>query len=261
MKNNYISCFLFSFIFYSLNIFADISGYPGEIIALKSSDSDKENNLTIQIEGSLYKLIPLPYEKQDSSIKIDGQSIFIKKKDFGESRITIKNDSMVNLNKKDSERAYKESQIIREALNEYSKSFEPNLDFISPVDGIISSKYGKKRFINDQPRSPHLALDIAASEGTKVISPSMGKIILIGDFFYAGNFVIIDHGYGLLSSYSHLSKVTVKENEIVNKGQKIGEVGSTGRVTGPHLHWTVYLNKVRINPESLIQENYLKSLL
>mgnify|MGYP001300333185 CR=1 FL=1 len=73
MKNNYLSCFLFSFIFYSLNIFADISGYPGEIIALKSSDSDKENNLTIQIEGSLYKLIPLPYEKQDSSIKIDGQ--------------------------------------------------------------------------------------------------------------------------------------------------------------------------------------------
>ena len=84
---------------------------------------------------------------------------------------------------------------------------------------------------------------------------------MIGDYFYAGNFIIIDHGYGLLSSYSHLSKVSVKENEIVNKGQKIGEVGSTGRVTGPHLHWTVYLNKVRINPELLIQENYLKSLL
>ena len=261
MKNKYITCFLFLSIFYSLNIFADISGNPGEIIALKASNSDKESNLTVRIEGSLYKLIPLPYEKQDSSINIDSQNIFIKKKDFGESRITIKNDSMVNLNKKDSERAYKESQIIREALNVYSKSLEPNLDFISPVNGIISSKYGKKRFINDQPRSPHLALDIAASEGTKVISPSMGKIILIGDFFYAGNFVIIDHGYGLLSSYSHLSKVTVKENEIVNKGQKIGEVGSTGRVTGPHLHWTVYLNKVRINPESLIQENYLKSLL
>ena len=147
MKNNYITCFLFSSIFYSLNIFADISGNPGEIIPLKASNSDKENNLTIQIEGSLYKLIPLPYEKQDSSINIDGQSIFIKKKDFGESRITIKNDSMVNLNKKDSERAYKESQIIREALNVYSKSLEPNLDFISPVNGIISSKYGKKRAV------------------------------------------------------------------------------------------------------------------
>jgi len=261
MKNNYINFFLCTSIFYSLNIFGDISGSPGEIIALKASDSDKENNLIIQIEGSFYKLIPLPYEKQDSLISVDDQSIFIKKRDFGESRITIKNDSMVNLNKMDSERAFKESKIIREALNIYSKSLQPNLDFISPVNGIISSKYGKRRFINDQPRSPHLALDIAAPKGTKVISPSKGKIILIGDFFYAGNFIIIDHGYGLLSSYSHLSKVSVKKNEIVNKGQVIGEVGSTGRVTGPHLHWTVYLNKVRINPELLIQENFLKSLL
>ena len=130
-----------------------------------------------------------------------------------------------------------------------------------PVVGIISSRYGKKRFINDEPRSPHLALDIAAPEGTKIVSPSEGKIILIGNFFYAGNYVIIDHGYGLMSSYSHLSKIDVKVDQIINKGQKIGEVGSTGRVTGPHLHWSVYLDNTRINPESIIKDNFLESIL
>ena len=106
-----------------------------------------------------------------------------------------------------------------------------------------------------------MSLDIAAAEGTKIISPSKGEVILVGDFFYSGNFIVIDHGFGLISTYSHLSSVLVKENEFIKKGQKIGEVGSTGRVTGPHLHWTVYLNKVRINPESIIQENFLESLL
>ena len=168
---------------------------------------------------------------------------------------------MIDLSKEDIDRTFRESQIIQKAINSYSKSLEPDLDFIKPVQGIISSRYGKKRFINNKPRSPHLSLDIAAAEGTKIISPSRGQVILVGDFFYAGNYILIDHGFGLLSSYRHLSKITVKENEIIERGQKIGEVGTSGRVTGPHLHWTIYLNKVRINPESIIQENFLETLL
>ena len=168
---------------------------------------------------------------------------------------------MVSLSKADSRRAYKESQIIKNTLKSYTTENKPEFNFIQPVEGIISSRYGKRRFINDLPRSPHLALDIAALSGTEIVAPAKGKIILIGDFFYSGNYIIIDHGYGLLTSYSHLSKVDVVKNQFVEQGQKIGEVGSTGRVTGPHLHWTVYLNKIRINPELIIQENFLKSLL
>ena len=104
-------------------------------------------------------------------------------------------------------------------------------------------------------------MDIAAPEGTPVVSPAKGNIILVGNFFYSGNYIVIDHGYGLLTSYSHLSKVSIEENQIVEKGQKIGAIGSTGRVTGPHLHWTVYFEKIRINPELIIQENFLKKLL
>jgi murein DD-endopeptidase MepM/ murein hydrolase activator NlpD len=235
----------------SFFINAERFGDPGEIIAIKASSNDLDKYLTVEINETLYKLIPLPFEKQNDSIYVDGEKININQKDFGESRITIENNSMVNLSKEDSDRAF----------NNYSKFLVPDLNFMNPVEGIISSRYGKKRYINDEPRSPHLSLDIAAAEGTKIVSPSRGKVILVGDFFYAGNYIIIDHGFGLISSYSHLSSVLVDENELIEKGQKIGEVGSTGRVTGPHLHWTVYLNKERINPESIIQDNFLESLL
>ena len=261
MKNNLKKITIFYICLTSFFLNSDQSGDPGEIIALKASKDDIEKYLTVDIECQLYKLIPLPFDMQNNSIYIGGYKININQKDFGESRITIENDSLVNLSKENSERAFKEYKIIQDALNSSSKSLKPDLNFIIPVEGVISSRYGKKRFINDQPRSPHLSLDIAAAEGTKIVSPSKGKVILIGDFFYAGNFVIIDHGYGLVSSYSHLSLVTVDENQLIERGEKIGEVGSSGRVTGSHLHWTVYLNKVRINPESIIRENYLKSLL
>ena len=245
----------------SFSINAERFGDPGEIIAIKASSDDIDKYLTVEINESLYKLIPLPFDKQNESIYVNNEKININQKDFGESRITIENNSMVNLSKEDSDRAFKESKIIQKALSNYSKFLVPDLNFINPVEGVISSRYGKKRYINNQPRSPHLSLDIAAAEGTKIISPSKGEVILVGDFFYSGNFIVIDHGFGLISTYSHLSSVLVKENEFIKKGQKIGEVGSTGRVTGPHLHWTVYLNKVRINPESIIQENFLESLL
>ena len=167
---------------------------------------------------------------------------------------------MVNLSKEDSKTAFKESQLISNALKTYSQMHKSKLDFLKPVDGVISSRYGKKRFINDLPRSPHLALDIAAPTGTTIIAPAYGKVILTGNFFYSGNYLILDHGYGLLTSYSHLSMIEVSEGQLVKQGQKIGEVGATGRVTGPHLHWTVYLNGTRINPESIIKENFLESI-
>ena len=107
---------------------------------------------------------------------------------------------------------------------------------------------------------PHLALDIAAPNGTKIVAPSAGKVVLIGDFFYSGNFLILDHGYGLLTSYSHMSKIHVKKNEYIQQGELIGEVGATGRVTGPHLHWSVYVSGERVNPELMIQDNFLENL-
>jgi len=258
-KINYLLISL-SFVI-QINLHAELHGNPGEVFPILVKPSKAYKNLTVKIDGSEYELVALPFSKQGQYIKIGDKNIYITEKDFGESRITIQDSSKVTLSDKDVQRTYKESQLIKKAISTSSTQFKSNFKFLKPVDGLISSRYGKKRYINGLPRSPHLALDIAAPEGTKIISPGFGKVILIGDFFYSGNYVVIDHGYGLITSYSHLSKVVVKEGQLIDKGQKIGDVGSTGRVTGPHLHWTVYLNQIKINPEIMIDENYLDRIL
>lgn len=258
----YIPFKLFGLLLISYNLLGDFSGDPGEIFAVKLNQNEAVNSrLIIEKDGIHYAMIALPYDKQGKSIKFNDRDILINIKNFGESRITIKNTSMVNLSSEDSLRALKESKLIKKALENYSVEFKSDLNFIKPVNGIISSRYGKKRYINESPRSPHLALDIAAPEGTEIIAPERGKVILIGDFFYSGNYLIIDHGYGLLSSYSHLSKINVSINQFIEQGEKLGEIGSTGRVTGPHLHWSVYLDNTRINPESIIKKDFLESIL
>lgn len=258
-KINYLTIFLSLVV--QINLYAKLQGNPGEVFPILVKPNIAHKNFTVEIDGSHYELVALPFTKQGEYIEVGDKNIYIIEKDFGESRITIQDSSKVTLSDKDAQRAYKESQLIKKAISISSTQFKSNFKFLKPVDGLISSRYGKKRYINGLPRSPHLALDIAAPTGTKIISPEFGKIILIGDFFYSGNYVVIDHGYGLITSYSHLSKVTVKEGQLIDKGQKIGEVGSTGRVTGPHLHWTVYLNQIRINPEILIDKTYLDTLL
>ena len=99
---------------------------------------------------------------------------------------------------------------------------------------------------------PHIGLDIANILGTPVNASASGRVILVYDFYYLGKTVFIDHGQGLLSSYSHLSEVNVIEGQTLRKAQELGKIGTTGRSTGPHLHWGVFLNQVAINPELLL---------
>ena len=123
-----------------------------------------------------------------------------------------------------------------------------------PLEGIISSEFGVRRFINNQPRNRHVGLDIAADEGTPVIAPLKGEVIISDEFFYKGNVVYIDHGNGLVSSYSHLSERKVSTGDNVSKGQVLGYVGSTGRVTGPHLHWEISLLGISLDPEIFVNQ-------
>jgi len=255
--------FLLFIIFISSGLKSEIVVDPGEMVAVKISTCPdiKNKEIFFYTHNNIeYAITPSPFSKDSRVLNSYCVPIKINKKDFGESRITILDVSKVNLSEENSQRAYKESQLIKESLNSYSTDIKPSLKFISPVDGIISSRYGKQRYINDKPRSPHLALDIAAAEGTKIIAPAPGKVMLVGDFFYSGNYLILDHGFGLLSSYSHMSKIHVQAGDYLDQRDIIGEVGSTGRVTGPHLHWSVYLEKQRINPESLIAENFFEKL-
>ncbi|GJL62702.1 MAG: peptidase M23 [Nitrospirales bacterium] len=124
--------------------------------------------------------------------------------------------------------------------------------FMAPVKGRISGRFGSRRVINGQAKNPHSGEDIAAPKGTKVVAMNTGTVSLTLDHFFTGKGVLLNHGVGLYSMYFHLSTISVKEGEVVKKGQIIGQVGSTGRATGPHLHWGVRLNGSRINPYSLI---------
>ena len=129
--------------------------------------------------------------------------------------------------------------------------------FILPSNGSISGVFGSQRILNDKPRSTHKGLDIAAPEGTKIVAPSSGKVKLVQkDMFFTGNTIIIDHGLGLISIFAHLKEIDVILNQMVKKGERIGTIGMTGRATGPHLHWGVYLQKKPVDPMVLINSSF-----
>jgi murein DD-endopeptidase MepM/ murein hydrolase activator NlpD len=181
-------------------------------------------------------------------------SVTVEYKKYDEQHLTIKNKRKVNPNKQDSERIAAESQRKKKARKLYSES-DPKVDFIWPVTGRISSIFGLRRFFNEQERRPHSGLDIAADEGTPIMAVADGTVVDTGDFFFSGNMIYLDHGQGIITLYAHLSKISVKPGDTVKQGDIIGNVGQTGRVTGPHLHFAVYANQTLIDPIFMLPRN------
>jgi len=196
--------------------------------------------------------------KQFISVTTAGKSkklaFTVKDKKYRTQHITIKNKRKVNPNKMDMTRINKERPIIRSALKHWSESTDIKLAFQTPVKGVKSSSFGSRRVFNNQPRRPHSGMDIAAALGVEITAPSAGKVIDFGDYFFNGNSVFVDHGQGLISMYCHMDSITVKVGQTVKTGDKLGTVGKTGRVTGPHLHWTVSLNNARVDPALFLKE-------
>lgn len=125
--------------------------------------------------------------------------------------------------------------------------------FIWPAKGRISGVYGSQRILNGKPRRPHLGIDIAAPKGRPVVATAAGKVTLANsDMYFTGGTVIIDHGHGLSSVYSHLSAIDARLGETVKQGQLIGKIGSTGRSTGPHLDWRINWFQERLDPQLLL---------
>lgn len=167
--------------------------------------------------------------------------------------ITIKNKKFVNPGKMDYKKITEDSKAIAVAKKHYDKDVVPNIPFSIPVKGIKTGSFGLRRFFNKQPRSPHGGMDIAAPAGTPIKAPSAGKIIEVGNYFFSGNCVFINHGQGLVSFYAHMSKIDVKVGDVVKQGDIIGQVGKTGRVTGAHLHWSIGLNGTWVDPQLFLK--------
>jgi murein DD-endopeptidase MepM/ murein hydrolase activator NlpD len=142
----------------------------------------------------------------------------------------------------------RERAHLQQVLRTFTERNPASLALLQPVEGRRSGNFGLRRIVNGKPRSPHGGLDIAATEGTPIVATGSGQVLDVGDYLFLGQTVILDHGQGLLSLYAHLSAIDVTAGQIVGLGQTIGKVGATGRVTGPHLHFSVYLNAASVDP-------------
>lgn len=151
------------------------------------------------------------------------------------------------------ERILRERERIRETLLSSGDEWLPETRFGWPRPPDFTGPFGQRRVFNDVTRSRHLGLDMRGARGAPVYAPAAGRVLLAGDFFYQGNAVYLDHGLGLVTAYFHLSSIDVREGDRVEPGDLLGRVGSTGRSTAPHLHWSAYVEGENIDPASLLE--------
>jgi len=178
----------------------------------------------------------------------------IEDKAYPTQHITIENKRKVNPNKLDMDRINSESAQIKSALKYWSDKDDVPLLLDWPIEGRVSGLFGRRRVFNGQPRRPHSGMDIAAPTGTEIHSPASGVVRNTGDYFFNGNTVFIDHGQGLVTMFCHMDSIGVVAGQTVKRGEVIGTVGMTGRVTGPHLHLGVSLNDTRVEPRLFFPE-------
>lgn len=173
-------------------------------------------------------------------------------KKYREQRITLKDNSKVELSKEDMERSTREIARILELKRYWRDTQDNDFGFMQPVEGVPSDSFGSRRIFNGQPRKPHSGMDIPAARGSVVKAVSPGRVLETGDYFFNGNTVFIDHGNGLITMFCHLDRIDVHVGDEVKKGQQIALSGMTGRATGPHLHWSVILNGAMVDPALFI---------
>lgn len=242
---------------------------PGGIAIVTAESSDKpppvlyfnkKRVLVIENDDKWVAIVGIPLSSKPGKQQLYQSeqgvkySFTVTQKEYPSQYITLKNKRMVNPNPDDLKRIKRERPLLNKALSTWTEKKEVKTGFKLPAKGRLSSPFGLRRFFNNQPRNPHSGLDIAAPTGTLITAPAEGRVINTGAYYFNGNTVLLDHGQGLITGYFHMRKIDVKLGQIVKQGDILGQIGSTGRVTGPHLHWNVYLNRTKVDPALFVAE-------
>lgn len=199
----------------------------------------KDKVVSIQHQGHTYKT-----------------TVTVQAREFPTERIDGLPANKVNPPAERLARIAKEQKQVKAARGVWSEQKAFLEAFIWPAEGRVSGVYGSRRILNGEPKRPHYGMDIANVTGSPVIAPASGVVTMaVNDHYYTGGTIIIDHGYGLNSTYLHLSQVNVSEGQVLEQGQKIGEIGATGRATGPHLDWRLNIGtSLRLDPQLIIPD-------
>jgi murein DD-endopeptidase MepM/ murein hydrolase activator NlpD len=215
-------------------------------------------------DEKFYVLLPIGYYEKPADKKIEvfyveqgkerSKTLFFKVENANYEKETLSVDSSkVTLSEEDQKRASKEYTEAMQIYKTTTIQSYISSEFIIPMESKITSDFGKARVYNGSLKSYHGGVDFRASEGTPLIATNSGKVVLAKDRFYSGGSVVIDHGQGIYSCYFHMSKLDVKEGAIVKKGETIGLSGSSGRVTGPHLHFGIRIASQQVDPLQFIE--------
>jgi len=212
----------------------------------------------------MYALLPVSYYKKPTTQKVEvfynksnkklSKTLFFKIEDGKYLKETIEVQKS-KVNPKSKEVKQRTAKEYAEAMKIYGTVTPKNYvrsKYIVPMDSKITSSFGKARIYNSTLNGYHSGTDFRAKVGTSIVATNDGKVVLARDRFYAGNSVIIDHGQGIYSCYYHLSEFSVKEGDVVSKAQVIGLSGDTGRITGPHLHFSFRVGGLQVDPLQLI---------
>ncbi|MCG3189974.1 MAG: hypothetical protein LKCHEGNO_02525 [Burkholderiaceae bacterium] len=246
-------------------------GVPGGVVALPLGAAPQRpqaraNEVPLMVLGepsNWVALVGIPLSAKPGSATIEVRrgaqaevrvSYRIAPKQYAEQRLTVA-PRTVDLSPEDLARYEREREHQSKVIAIFSDTLPAMLRMRPPVPGVRSSSFGLRRVFNGQPRAPHSGMDIAAAAGTPVVAPAAGRVIDRGNYFFNGNTVWIDHGAGLLSMLCHLSAIDVEPGQEVAAGQRVGAVGATGRVTGPHLHWSLSLNRAMVDPALFVRDD------
>ena len=197
--------------------------------------------------------VDVTFRFADGRSRTQREPIAVRSQQYPTTQLTVE-ERYVELNPEDQARAEREgaeTNAIYDTLTAEGYWTEP---FQIPVQGATDGRnFGHRRVFNGQPRAPHSGADLRAKTGTPIYAANRGRVVLAKDLFYSGNAVFIDHGLGLYTTYLHLSAIEVAVGDIVERSQRLGLAGATGRVTGPHLHWGVRILDARVDPFSLVR--------